>query len=90
MPVDKIMLDAMLGTFRNMLKECRDKNMSGDDFNQMQLTMQRMEDLGQELSDIGAYSGQLMQEGLFMKFSDHYGKLLSAAAQQSAVPVSAV
>jgi hypothetical protein len=48
----------------------------------MDAAMQRMEQLGQEMSDVGAYSGQMMQEGLFMKFSDHYGKLLMSAAQQ--------
>lgn len=82
MPVDTIMLDAMLGTFRNMLKDCRDKRLSGEDFNQMEMALARMEELGQEMSDLGAYSGQMMQEGLFIKFSDHYGKSLLAAAQQ--------
>ncbi|HWR33097.1 MAG TPA: hypothetical protein VN451_06210, partial [Chitinophagaceae bacterium] len=90
MPVDATMLDAMLGTFRNMLKECRDKNMSGDDFDQMDTTMRRMEHLGQEMSDVGAFSGQLMQEGLFMKFSDHYGKLLASSAQQQSSVSSGV
>ncbi len=81
MPVDKTTLDAMLGTFRNMLQECRDKSMTGEDIEQMASTLQRMEQLGQEMNDIGAFSGQLMQEGLFMQFSDHYGKALAAAAQ---------
>ncbi len=90
MPVDAAMLDAMLGTFRNMLKECRDKNLSGDDFDQMDAAMKRMEQLGQELNDVGAFSGQLMQEGLFMKFSDHYGKLLASAAQSQATSSSGV
>lgn len=85
MPVDNFMVDAMLGTFRNMLKDCRDKHLSGKDFNQMEMALARMEELGMEMSDVGAYSGQMMQEGLFMKFSDHYGKLLLAAAQQSSV-----
>jgi len=35
MPVDKMITDAMLGTFRNMLQECRGKNLSGDDFDAM-------------------------------------------------------
>lgn len=84
MPVDTAMLDAMLGTFRNMLQECRDKKMSGEDFDKMESALQRMEQLGQEMSDVGAYSGQLVQEGLFMQFSDHYGKLLAAAARPAA------
>lgn len=83
MPVDKMIVDAMLGTFRNMLQECRDKNLSGDDLDAMAATLARMEQLAVEMDDTGAYSGMLVQEGLFMKFSDHYSKLLSAAAQQT-------
>ena len=83
MPVDKMIVDAMLGTFRNMLQECRDKNLSGDDLEAMTATLARMEQLGIEMDDTGAYSGMLVQEGLFMKFSDHYSKVLSAAAQQT-------
>lgn len=48
----------------------------------MEATLNRMEQLGQEINDMGTFSGQLMQEGLFMKFSDHYGKLLASAARQ--------
>jgi hypothetical protein len=83
MPVDKMIVDAMLGTFRSMLQECRDKNLSGDDMNALAATLARMEQLAVEMDDTGAYSGQLVQEGLFMKFSDHYSKVLSAAAQQT-------
>ncbi len=83
MPVDKMIVDAMLGTFRNMLQECRDKNLSGGDLDAMAAMLARMEQLGIEMDDTGAYSGMLVQEGLFMKFSDHYSKVLSAAAQQT-------
>ena len=83
MPVDKMIVDAMLGTFRNMLQECRNKNFSGDDLEAMASVLARMEQLGVEMDDTGAYSGMLVQEGLFMKFSDHYSKVLSAAAQQA-------
>jgi len=83
MPVDKTIVDAMLGTFRNMLQDCRDKNLSGDDLDAMAAVLARMEQLGIEMDDTGAYSGMLVQEGLFMKFSDHYSKLLSVAAQEA-------
>lgn len=82
MPIETTMLDAMLGTFRNMMRECRDKNMQGDDIDSMQSAMDRMEQLGREMSDFGAFSGQMMQEGLFTRFSDHYGKALAAEAQK--------
>lgn len=90
MPVDKTMLDAMLGTFRNMLSECEQKKITGADFEEMKNTLQRMEQLGQEMDDVAAFSGRLMQENLFMKFSEHYGKALTAgstAGQSAATDV---
>lgn len=90
MPVDKMIVDAMLGTFRNMLQECRDKNLLGDDFDAMASTLARMEQLAVEMDDTGAYSGMLVQEGLFMKFSEHYSKVLAGAAQQAGAANSGV
>ena len=48
MPIEKMYTDAMLGTFRNMLQECRDKKLSGDAFDKMQTAMSRMENLAVE------------------------------------------
>lgn len=83
MPVDKTIVDAMLGTFRNMLQECRDKNLTGENLDAMASALDRMEQLARELDDTAAYSGMLVQEGLFIKFSEQYSKLLSAAAQST-------
>ena len=80
MPVDPSMVDAMLGTFRNMLQECRDKELTGESMDKMVATLQRMEDLSQETDDIGTYSAKLMTEGLFNEFSKHYGSALAEAA----------
>ena len=81
MPIDSMILDPMLDTFRNMYSECEQQGLSGKDFDDMKSLLDRMEQLGQEHSDITAFNGQMMQENLFAKFSDSYGKVLSA--QQS-------
>ena len=41
MPTDKAMSDAMLGTFRNMVKECKDKNLTGEAFDKMFESLRR-------------------------------------------------
>ena len=46
MPVDTMMVDAMLGTFRNMLKDCRDKHLSGEDFSQMEIALAEWKNWG--------------------------------------------
>jgi hypothetical protein len=82
MPIDKMMTDAMLGTFRNMLQECRDKNFNGDSFDKMNKAMSRMESLAQEMDDVGAFTAKLTTEGLFTEFSTAYGELLAAEGQK--------
>jgi len=82
MPIDDMMLNPMLDPFRNMLKEVEEKNLSGENYDKMKDALDKMETLGQEHSDIMTFNGALMQENLFSKFSDHYGKLLAESAKK--------
>lgn len=82
MPLDPMMSDALLGTFRNMIKDCSDKNISGEDFDKMCQTMDRLEELAKTHDDMNAFNGQVMQENLYGKFSDHYGRALAAQSQE--------
>ncbi len=80
MPIDKIMSDAILGTFRNMVQECKDKNYSGENFDKMCECMNYMESLAQKHNDINAFNAQVMNENVYGTFSDFYGRVLSGAA----------
>lgn len=80
MPIDPMMLNAILGAFKNMIEDCKTKNLSGSDFDKMCETYDRMEQLGNEHSDMNEYNAQLMNENLYGKFSDFYGRILIAAA----------
>lgn len=80
MAIDKMMTDPMLNPFRAMVQECIDKNIQGESFDKMQEMMNRMEQLAEEMDDIGAYSIQLTTEGIFTDFSTYYGKALTEAA----------
>ena len=81
MPVDKMILDAMLGAFRTMAEDCKNQNLSGENFDNMCKVLNRMEQLGKELDDINAYNAQIMQENLFGSFSDYYTKTLTEQAK---------
>lgn len=81
MPIDPIMLDATLSTFRNMAQEIKEKGLEGDAVDEMNAALARMEQLGQELDDFTDYNGKVMTENLYGRFSDHYGKALSQEAQ---------
>ncbi len=79
-----MILDPMLGTFRTMVADCKSQNLSGGNFDKMYETLDRMEQLGQELDDINTFNAQLMQENLFATFSDYYSKALSDKAKGNA------
>jgi len=64
MPIDPMMLNAILGAFKNMMDDCKSKNLSGSDFDKMCETYARMEQLGNEHSDMNEFSAQLMNEQL--------------------------
>ena len=80
MGLDPMFADAILGTFRNMSKELKDKDISGEDFDKMNSYLNRMEELAQKHDDMNEFNGIVMQENLYGKFSDHYGRALSAAS----------
>jgi hypothetical protein len=82
MPIDPMILDAILVTFRNMAEDCRQKNISGEDFDNMCVCLARLEELGQQHSDMNAFNGQVMQENLYGRFSDYYSRALGAYAKQ--------
>ena len=77
MPIDKIYTDAILGTFRTMLQDCTDKNMSGESFDKMAAAMDKMEKLSVEMDDINAFSTRLAVDGLYNDFSMAYGEVLA-------------
>lgn len=82
MAIDKNLTDSILGTFRNMYKELCDKNASGDSYETVRTSLERMEQLASEMNDFPAYSAKLTTEGLFMKFSTAYGECLSDIAKK--------
>ena len=83
MPVDPAMLDAMLGTFRNMAEELKGKKASGEAFDRMMDALNEMERLGREMSDFSAYAAKLTTEELQMKFSLAYGEALGEMNRQA-------
>lgn len=83
MPIDSNLLNSMIGTFKTMMEDCKSKNLSGDAFDQMCATYERMEQLGQEHSDMNAFNAQLTEENLFANFSNYYSQALAQGASNS-------
>ncbi len=80
MPVDPTMVDAMLGTFRDLLSGVRNAGSTGEDVDEMAAALAAMEALGQELSDVGDFSAKLAGGGYYQRFTDAYTRVMTAAA----------
>src|SRR5690606_16581801 len=62
-----------------MHRECLEKNIEGEKFDQLTTVMERMEAIAATANDIGALQGTLLQEDLMGKFGLLYGELLAAS-----------
>jgi len=82
MPLDPMMKNALLGTYKNMVQQCKDQKCSGEDFDKMVEVYNRLEELAEQHDDMNAFNGQVMQENLYGKLSDYYAKALSAGTAQ--------
>ena len=83
MPIDQFILNPMLDPYKNMIADVDSQGISNEQVDEMKNLYSRMENLGQEHSDITAFMGICMQEDLFGKFSNLYGQALTANAQSS-------
>lgn len=81
MPIDSLMLDPMLSPYKKMVQECKDANMSGEDFDIMCQILARMEELAQKHNDMAAFSMEMLKEDLYLKFSTHYTNVLTKGSQ---------
>ena len=81
MPIDTMISGPMLDPFRNMLKECEEKQLSGPKFDDMKTHLNRMEEIAKQQSDLNEFNAQLMKEDLFSKFSMAYSAVLADAAK---------
>jgi len=80
MAIDAAMLDAMLGSFRDLLATTAAQGRRGPDVDEMASALADMEALGRQLSDPGEYSTRLANEGYYQRFTDAYTRAMLAAA----------
>lgn len=80
MAVDPAMVDAMLGTFRDLLAGARTAGSTGPDVDEMAAALASMEALSQEMSDVGEFSARLAGGGYYQRFTDAYTRVMTAAA----------
>ena len=80
MAVDPVMVDAMLGTFRDLLTGAKAAGSTGPDVDEMAAALASMEALSQEMNDVGEFSAKLAGGGYYQRFTDAYTRVMTAAA----------
>lgn len=78
MPVDKVMADSILDTYRKMFKELEEKGADGESFQLLRETLDKMEKLAVDSNDVVEFTAKLTTENLFMDFSNAYTETMTA------------
>ncbi|MES0489429.1 MAG: hypothetical protein ABUK01_05510 [Leptospirales bacterium] len=77
MPIDEFILGPMITPYENMIKDVDSRSISNEHTEEMKNLFKRMQELGQEHSDISEFTGICMQEDLFGKFGILYGQAIT-------------
>jgi hypothetical protein len=80
MPIEASMVDAMVGTFRDLLAGARANGSTGANVDEMAASLADMEALATQLNDVGEYSAKLAGGGYYQRFTDAYTRVMTAAA----------
>ncbi|MFK8037139.1 MAG: hypothetical protein AB8B74_02530 [Crocinitomicaceae bacterium] len=84
MPIDEFMLTPLISPYEDMIKDVDSKAISNDYVDGMKQYFMRLQELGQEYSDITTFMGVCLQEDLFGKLGVLYSKALTSHASENA------
>jgi hypothetical protein len=82
MPIDPMILNSMLDTFRNMYEQCKSQGCNGENMEKMNEILTRIEELGNEHTDFNSFNAQITKENLFGRFSEFYTKELTQQSEK--------
>lgn len=81
MPIDKAIADQMLDPFRGMMKDLESRNFKGQEFNELNDILQKMENYAVSLNDIMEFTSKMVSDGLYTDFSNKYTQAVMSASQ---------
>jgi hypothetical protein len=79
MAIDKTIADQMLDPFRGMIKDLETRNFKGQEFNELNDILQKMENYAISLNDIMEFATKMGSEGLYTDFGNKYSKVIMSA-----------
>ena len=86
MAVDKTMLDAIIGGYKFYLDDMKNKNITGQYYDEVERLFKRIEELGQECSDMNELYAKMQNENITVKMSDAYTRALTEEGNKKYMP----
>lgn len=86
MAIDKTMLDAITGGYRFYLDDMKSKNITGKYYDEVERLFKRIEQLGQECSDMNELYARMQNENIIVKMADAYTRALTEEGNKKYMP----
>ena len=86
MAVDKSILDAITGGYKFYLDDMKSKNITGQYYDEVERLFKRIEELGEECSDMNELYAKMQNENITVKMSDAYTRALTEEGNKNYMP----
>lgn len=86
MAVDKTMFDAITGGYKFYLDDMKNKNITGEYYDEVERLFHRIEVLGQECSDMNELYARMQNENIMVKMADAYTRALTEEGNKKYMP----
>ena len=86
MAVDKSLLDAITGGYKFYLDDMKSKNITGQYYDEVERLFKRIEELGEECSDMNELYAKMQNENITVKMSDAYTRALTEEGNKNCTP----
>ena len=86
MAVDKSILDAITGGYKFYLDDMKSKNITGQYYDEVERLFKRIEELGEECSDMNELYAKMQNENITVKMSDAYTRALTEEGNKKYMP----
>jgi len=86
MAIDKTIVDAFTGGYKFYIDDLKNKNITGEHFDTVMKLFNRIEELGEQCSDMNEFYAKMQDENITVKISDAYTRALTEEGNKKHMP----
>ena len=83
MAIDKTLLDSIVGGYKYFIDDLNNRNITGEHADEVRRLFNRIQELGEECSDMNALYAKMQNENITVKMSDAYTRALTEESQKN-------